>query len=261
MGLLENKIALVTGGGSGIGKAAALAMAREGATVVVAGRTSEKGKETVRLIKDIGGTGLFVKTDVSKPGDVEELIERVAGTYGRLDCAYNNAGVYVQHVAPLADITEDDFDEQMSINLKGVWLCMKYEIRQMLQQGGGVIVNQSSVNGMVGAPRCAHYSAAKHGVIGLTKTAALEYAGSGIRVNAIASGSTRTGMLEQVFQLSFGDLAKGEQRYTAAVPMKRIGAPEEAAEAVVFLCSDHASYITGNIIPVDGGINAGIVRS
>ena len=257
---LENKIALVTGGGSGIGRAAALIFAREGATVVIANRSEENGKETVRLIKENGGAALFVQTDVTKAHEVEALIERIAGTYGRLDCAYNNAGIYVRQVAPLAEISEEDFDEQMSFNLKSVWLCMKYEIKQMQKQGGGAIVNQSSVNGMVGALRSAHYSAAKHGVIGLTKTAAIEYAGAGIRINAVCAGSTKTSMLEKVFQLSFGDIAKGEQRYAAATPMKRIGAPEEIAEVVVFLCSDHASYMTGNIVPVDGGINASIAR-
>ena len=250
MGNLENEVALVTGGTSGIGRATALAFAGEGAKVVVAGRRNEMGEEMVREIFSRGGEAVFVKADVTRAEEVEGLVSEAVATYGRLDCACNNAGTDERAGALTAEMAEEDFDLQIGVNLKGVWLGMKYEIRQMLEQGGGAIVNVSSVNGLNGAPGGSAYSAAKHGVLGLTKSAALEYADDNIRINAVCAGAFDTPMLGRV---SGGDL----DRYAARVPMKRVGRPEEAARAVVWLCSDASSYTTGSSLVVDGGSLAG----
>ncbi len=249
--LLGGKIALVTGGGSGIGKATALVFAREGAKVVVADVAEEGGKETVRLIKEAGGDAIFVKCDVKEAKDAEAMVKKAVDTYSRLDCAFNNAGIGVPGTT--AECTEEDWDRTISINLKGVWLCMKYEILQMLKQGGGVIVNTASAGGLIGTPGVAAYTASKHGVVGLTKTAALEYVKAGIRVNAVCPGSILTPMIEA----SMSAHPELTESVLSKHPIGRFGKPEEIAEAVLWLCSDAASFVVGAAFSVDGGVVAG----
>ena len=246
--LLKGKVALVTGGGSGIGRASALAFAREGARGVVADVVVEGGEETVGMIKKAGGEAIFVKADVAQAAEVEAMVNKAVETYGRLDCAYNNAGI-AGTVVSTADYTEEDWDRVIAINLKGVWLCMKYEIPQMLKQGGGAIVNTSSTLGLVGMGSTSAYAASKHGVAGLTKTAALEYAQKGIRVNAVCPGVISTPMVERIIS----DNPEFEAQVIGVEPVGRKGAPEEVAEAVVWLCSDAASFVTGHPMAVDGG--------
>jgi len=248
---LDGKIALVTGGSSGIGRAAALAFAREGAKVVIADVLIEGSEETVQIIEKSGGQAIFFKTDVSKSDEVEALIKKTAETYGRLDCAFNNAGVGGGRAAT-AKCTEEEWDRVIEINLKGVWLCMKYEIQQMLKQAGGAIVNTASVAGLVGFQGTPAYVASKHGVVGLTKAAALEYATSGIRINAVCPGVIRTPMIDRIVAAR----PQMEEVYTAMHPVGRLGEPEEIAEAVVWLCSDAASFVTGHAMVVDGGLVA-----
>ncbi|MCZ7380046.1 MAG: SDR family oxidoreductase [Candidatus Methanoperedens sp.] len=248
---LEKKVALVTGGGSGIGRACALAFAREGAKVVVADVMERGGEETVQMIQEAGGESIFVKTDVSKKDDVEALVKRTVDTYGRLDCAINNAGIE-GIMAPTADYTEENWNRVININLKGVWLCMKYEIPEMQKQGGGAIVNTASVAGLVGFQGMPAYCASKGGIIQLTKVAALEYAKAGIRVNAVCPGVIRTPMVERVT----GGNPEAEAQFTAMEPIGRMGTPEEIAESVVWLCSDAASFVTGHSMVVDGGLTA-----
>ena len=250
-GRLDNKIALVTGAGSGIGRATALVFAREGAKVVVSDIVVEGGQETVQQIEAAGGEAIFVKADVSQAADVETLVAKTVETYGRLDCAFNNAGIE-GGVKPTIDCTEEEFDRTIAVNLTGVWLCMKYEIQQMLSQGGGTIVNTASAAGLVGFPGLPDYVASKHGVVGLTKTSALEYAKSGIRVNAVCPGVIQTPMVERGAQLSpgFDELAVSME------PVGRFGQPAEIGEAVVWLCSDAASFVTGIPMQVDGGLVA-----
>ncbi len=245
---LEGKVVLVTGGSSGIGRATALVFAREGAKVVVADVLTDDGEETVQKIIDAGGEAIFVKTDVSKAAEVVALVDSAVSTYGRLDCAFNNAGIE-GIIAPTADYTEESWDRVIDVNLKGVWLCMKYEIPQMLKQGSGAIVNTASFLGLVGLQGTPAYCASKGGVIQLTKTAALEYATKGIRINAVCPGVIRTPMLERVT----GGKPELEAQFTALEPVGRMGAPGEVAEAVVWLCSDAASFVTGNSMIVDGG--------
>ena len=245
------KVALVTGGSSGIGRATASAFAGEGANVVVADVLVEGGGETVRMIKEAGGEAIFVKTDVSKATEVEALIKKIVETYGRLDCAINNAGIEGT-MAPTADCTEENWDRTININLKGVWLCMKYEIPQMLKQGGGTIVNTASVAGLVGLQGLPAYCASKGGVVQLTRTAALEYARAGIRVNAVCPGVIRTPMVDRLIAAQ----PEMEEALTAMEPVGRTGKPEEVAEAVVWLCSDAASFVTGHAMVVDGGFVA-----
>jgi len=247
----EDKVALVTGAGSGIGRATALAFAGEGAKVVVADVVVQDGEETVRMIKDAHGQAIFIKTDVSRPDEVEEMVKKTITTYGRLDCACNNAGIN-GGAHTLTRCTEDLWDSVISINLKGVWLCMKYEVLQMRSQGGGSIVNMASMLGLVGAPGSPAYVASKHGVVGLTKSAALEYAGKGIRVNAIAPGNIDTPMNRRLV----ADHPQLETWLVEAEPMGRMGKPEEIAAAVLWLCSDEASFVTGHALAVDGGIVA-----
>jgi NAD(P)-dependent dehydrogenase (short-subunit alcohol dehydrogenase family) len=250
-GLVAGKVALVTGASSGIGRATALAFAREGAKVVVADVTVEGGEETVAQVKKAGGEAIFVKTDVSKAVEVEALVAKAVATYGRLDCAHNNAGI-AGNAKTVVDDTEDNWDRILAINLKGVWLCMKYEIAHMLKQGGGAIVNTASGAGLIGVRRGGAYVASKHGVVGLTKTAALEYAKAGIRVNCVCPGPIDTPMLQGIG----GSNQVVIERMVAAQPGGRLGKPAEIAEAAVWLCSDAASFVTGLPMPVDGGYTA-----
>ncbi len=245
---MTGKVALVTGGGSGIGRATALAFSKEGANVAIADIDAEGGDETVRMIEDEGGKAIFVKTDVSKSSEVEALVKRVIEVYGRLDYAHNNAAVD-QPFGPTHEFPEDLWDDMIAVNLKGVWLCMKYEISRMLEQGGGAIVNTSSIMGLVGGANDSGYAASKFGVVGLTKTAAIEYARSGIRVNAICPGPTRTPLLERGFATG----VETEEQFITALPIGRIADPKEQADAVVWLCSNAASFVTGHIMSVDGG--------
>jgi NAD(P)-dependent dehydrogenase (short-subunit alcohol dehydrogenase family) len=210
------------------------------------------GEATVAQIKQAGGEAIFIQTDVSFAAAVEALMAQAVATYGRIDCAHNNAGIEGAW-AMTAAYPEDAWDRVIAVNLKGVWLCMKYELPHMLRQGGGAIVNTSSLAGLVGARRMSAYVASKHGVAGLTKTAALEYARSGIRINAVCPGIIRTPMVERAFLSRHADL---EDRLASAEPIGRLGTPEEVAEAVVWLCSDAASFVTGHTLSVDGGIYA-----
>jgi NAD(P)-dependent dehydrogenase (short-subunit alcohol dehydrogenase family) len=246
-GMLQDKVALITGGGSGIGRASALVFAREGAKVVLADVVVKGGQETVQIVRKTGGTATFIEADVSKEAQVQGLIHYTVDTYGRLDCAFNNAGI--GHTGTITDCTEDEWDRVMAVNLKSVWLCMKHEIIYLAEHGGGAIVNTSSTAGLVGHPRRAIYTISKHGVIGLTKVAALQYAEKGIRINAVCPGPIRTGLTEPGWR---GD-PQAEARAVSQVPMGRWGRPEEVAEASVWLCSDAASYITGHALVVDGG--------
>ncbi len=251
-GELEGKVGLVTGGTSGIGRETAVLFAKAGAKVVVAGRREVEGNETVELIRAAGGEGLFVKTDVAKATEVEALVQRAVEKFGRLDVAFNNAGIEGVWM-PIVRQSEEDFDRTIGINLKGVWLCLKYEIRQMLKQGGGgAIVNMSSVTGLVGSGGAAAYSASKHGVIGLTKSAALETAKSGIRVNAVCPAVVETPMEKRLFSAP-----PVHKAVLASHPIGRFGRPAEIAEAVVWMCSDRASFMTGQSLVLDGGFLAG----
>jgi NAD(P)-dependent dehydrogenase (short-subunit alcohol dehydrogenase family) len=252
MAAFTGKVAIVTGGSAGIGRATAVAFAREGAKVVVASRRVEEGEETVRLIRQAGSDGLFIKTDVAQAADVRTMVEKTVATYGRLDYAFNNAGVVEPKPGPLVEQTEEAFDQIVNVNVKGVWLSMKYEIPEMLKHGGGAIVNMSSVAGMVGFPGVGIYVASKHAVIGLTKTAALEYSKSGVRVNAVNPAAIETDMLAHVT----GGNAEAMAQMGAMHPIGRIGKPEEVADAVIWLCSDKASFVTGHSLLVDGGLTA-----
>jgi NAD(P)-dependent dehydrogenase (short-subunit alcohol dehydrogenase family) len=249
-GQLTGKVALVTGGASGIGRATALTFAREGAKLIIADLHEDGGHQTVHMITEQGGEAMFVRTDVTQAREVEAMISQTVATYGRLDCAHNNAGIGSRPRVLLHEVAEEDWDRVLNINLKGVWLCMKYEISQMLQQGGGAIVNTASIMGLVGSwSRSGAYNASKHGVVGLTKTAALEYATSGIRVNAVCPGYIRTPLIEAALT-SYPEM---EAQIVARHPVGRMGRPEEIAEAVVWLCSDAASFVTGHTMTVDGG--------
>ena len=243
---LKDKIALVTGAGSGIGRATSLVLAREGATIAVSDIDADGGEETLSAIKDMGGNGMFV------PADVEAMVGAVIQAYGRLDCAYNNAGIEGYWGGRLHEYPEDTFDRLIDINVKGVWLCLKYEIPEMLKQGGGAIVNTASAAGLVGSRRLSVYSASKHAVVGLTKSAALEYAADNIRVNAVCPGIIDTPMMDR--------LVEGRGDYAAAIPTRqpigRKGTPNEVAEAVAWLCTDAASLVTGLAMAVDGAFTA-----
>lgn len=250
------QVALVTGGSSGIGRATALAFAREGASVVIVSRGEARGAAVLEEARSIGAPAEFVRADVSKASEVEAAIARTLSRFGRLDVAVNNAaGIDVGVFKPLADYDESEFDGHIAANLKSVWLCMKHEIAHMVAQGGGAIVNTSSVTGLGGAPHSAFYAAAKAAVIALSKTAALEYAPLRVRVNALVPGAFRTPMLDQVLEkMSPGDPIVAEQRYNKRIPLGRIGRPEEAADVVLWLCSDQATYVTGQAVVVDGGL-------
>jgi len=249
---LEGNVGLVTGGTSGIGRETAILFAKAGVKVVVAGRREKEGEETMELIRAAGGDGLFVKTDVSKASEVEALIRQTVDSFGRLDVAFNNAGIEGVWV-PITRQSEEDWDRTIDINLKGVWLSLKYEIRQMLKQGGGgAIVNMASVTGLVGSAGAGAYSASKHGVIGLTKTAALETAQNGIRINAVCPAVIETPMGDRLFG------APQVHKYVLGChPIGRFGRPLEIAEAVLWMCSDRASFMTGQSLVLDGGFLAG----
>ena len=251
MGQLDGKVALITGAGSGIGRASALAFAREGAKVAVADIVVEGGEETVRMVKEAGGEAFFIKVDVANAADVEAMVNTVVDTYGRIDCAYNNAGIEGR-LASTDEYPEDVFDKVIDINLTGVWLCMKYELPHMLKQGSGAIVNTASGAGLIGVSGMSAYVASKHGVIGLTKTAALEYAKSGIRVNAVCPGLIQTPMVERIT----AEQPQLGEALVAAEPVGRTGKPEEIAESVVWLSSDAASFVTAHSMSVDGGFVA-----
>ena len=245
----EHKVALVTGGSFGIGKATALAFAKNGAKVVLADWV--ENTETMDLIKKEGAEAIFIKCDVSKTKDVKALIQKTIATYGRLDFAYNNAGIE-GNSAPIHECSEENWDKTIGINLKGIWLCMKYEIPEMLKHGKGVIVNCSSVAGLVGFSGLPAYVASKHGIIGLTKTAALECAKLSIRVNAVCPGVIQTPMIDRLT----GKKKESIEQFTALEPMARFGLAEEIANAVIWLCSEEASFVTGVAMPVDGGFVA-----
>jgi len=247
----SGKVAVVTGGTSGIGKAAAIALAQAGANVIVAGRRQAEGEETIRQIQAIGGDGFFVATDVSKEADVQTLIEKTMAHYGRLDIAFNNAGVD-QETTPLPEQTEATYDRIMDINVKGVWLSLKHEIPAMLKNGGGAIVNTTSGLGLVGAVGVPIYVASKHAVEGLTKSVALEYAKQGIRVNAVSPGLIQTEMFDRTVQTN----TELMEYFKTTLPMGRIGTPQEVVNAVLWLCSDASSFVTGQSLTVDGGYTA-----
>jgi NAD(P)-dependent dehydrogenase (short-subunit alcohol dehydrogenase family) len=248
---LSGKVVLITGAGSGIGQATALAAAKQGARVIVSDVAVEGGGETVRLIEEAGGTAIFVKADVSKAAEVEALVERAVGTYGRLDCAVNNAGIEGV-LAPTADYPEGVWDRVLGVNLTGVYLCMKYEIPRMLAAGGGSIVNMASILGLVGFANAPAYTAAKHGVVGLTKAAALEYSARGIRVNALCPAFIETPMVMER-GVEAGTHRDVYEQIAALHPIGRLGRPEEVAEAAIWLCSDAASFVTGHAMAADGG--------
>ena len=245
---LKGKVALVTGGTTGIGRESAIALARAGAKVVVTGRGTERGEATVNSIKKEGGEATFIQADISQAAEVETTIAKTVEIYGSLDCALNNAGTEGK-LAPITELTEENFNQVIDINLKGTWLCLKYEIEQMLKQGGGAIVNTSSGMGEVAMANLSLYCASKHGIMGLTKSLALEYAKQGIRINTIAPGPIDTGMPDR------GTSSKEvlENYISTFVPMGRMGTAPEVAEAVLWLCSDAASFVTGTTIAVDGG--------
>lgn len=243
----EGKVALVTGGSSGIGRAVAVAFAAEGARVALGARRAAEGQETVRLVEQQGSEACFVQTDVSVPEQVRRLVETAVSRFGRLDCAVNNAGIEGTPFVPVTDYSIDVWDQVIDINLKGVFLSMKYEVPHLLKQKDAAIVNVSSVAGLIGGPGGSAYHASKHGVIGLTKAVAMENAAQGLRVNAVCPGVIRTAMAERFF--------RGKEAIVDSLhPMNRTGTPEEAAAAILWLCSPEASFITGQAIPVDGGV-------
>ena len=250
---MENKVVLVTGGGSGIGRASALAFADEGAKVVVSGRRESEGFETVALIKKAGGQGTFIQADVSKEEDVERLVNQTVATYGHLDAAFNNAGIEGEVGKQTHDQTVANYRAVIDTNVLGVLLAMKYEVGAMLKNGGGAIVNNASVGGLIGFPGVSVYVASKHAVLGLTKSAALEYAKQGARVNAVSPGGIETPMLNR---FTGGPGTQFFDQLAGMHPIGRLGRPEEIAEAVLWLCSDKASFVTGLSLTADGGWTA-----
>lgn len=252
MGIVSDKVALVTGSGAGIGRATALQFASEGARVVVSDIHRADGDETVALIKDAGGKAVFIPCDVAQPDAAASLVAETVETFGRLDCACNNAGIEGT-IAPLADQKIEDFDKVIAVNLRGVFMCLQAEIRQMLANGGGSIVNLASVAGLIGFPGLAPYVATKHGVNGLTKNAALEYGKNAIRVNSVCPGGIDTRMLDSLASQATAGAQTSKEMMDPLHPIGRIGTPQEVAELIVWLCSTRASFVTGANIPVDGG--------
>jgi len=252
-GMLEGKTALITGGGRGIGRATALLFAREGARVAAADMSAAGAAETVSMINAKGGQAISIEVDVTRPEQVAAMFKTAIAAFGRLDCAFNNAGIAGYQVGAAgkktADWSEEAFDRMIAVNLKGVWLCMRGELEQMAKQGGGAIVSTASIAGLVGIQTSSAYVAAKHGVVGLTKTAAIEYAPNGIRVNSVCPGYIETDMTRDT-------MARRGEQILAQVPFKRMGKAEEIAEMVCWLCSDRASYVTGANYNVDGGVIA-----
>jgi A-factor type gamma-butyrolactone 1'-reductase (1S-forming) len=251
VGALDGKVALVTGASSGLGEAAATMMAREGAQVVLAARREDKGLAVEHAINEAGGRALFVRTDVTSRSDIVTLVDRTLSTFGRLDCAVNNAGVVGPVNVPVADIEEDEWDELMNVNLRAVWMCMKFEIPAMLAGGSGSIVNVSSIYGYKPSPvGHAPYAASKHAVIGLTKTAAIDYAAQGLRLNVVAPGFSHSEMIDPSIEAMPDVLNDVISRHSA---MNRLGEGHETAAAITWLCSDAASFVNGSVLTVDGG--------
>lgn len=250
--IFNNKVALVTGGSFGIGKATAIAFAKRGAAVIVADWVEDAQHETMNEIKKAGAEGIFIKCDVSDSSDVKNLFDKAIERFGKIDYAFNNAGIEGE-TANTHECTEANWNKTIGVNLSGVWLCMKNEIFHMLKNGGGAIVNCASVAGLNGFAGLPAYVATKHGIVGLTKTAALEYAKENIRVNAVCPGVIHTSMIDRIT----GNDKEVEKQFTAMEPIGRMGNPEEVAEAVIWLCSDAASFVTGVAMPVDGGFTTG----
>lgn len=244
--IFQNKVAIVTGGSFGIGRAAAIAFAARGAKVVIADWVEDS--ETLNIIKSAGGDAIFIQCDVSDDASVKMMVNKTIEQYGRLDYAFNNAGVEGLS-APTHECTNENWEKTVGVNLKGVWYCMKYEIPHMLKQGKGAIVNNASIAGLVGFPNIPAYVASKHGVVGLTKNAALEYAKSGIRVNTVCPGVIKTPMIDRFT----GKNKEVEKQFETMEPIGRMGQPEEVAQAVIWLCSDASSFVTGHSMAVDGG--------
>ena len=248
----DGKVAIVTGGSFGIGRAAAVAFAARGANVVIADWLEDKEQNTLKQIKAAGGKGIFLTCDVSKSDQVKAMVDKAVATFGRLDFAFNNAGIEGD-TANTHECSEENWEKTINVNLKGTWLCMKYEIPYMLQQGKGAIVNCASVAGLIGFTGLPAYVVSKHGVVGVTKTAALEYAKQNIRINAVCPGVIHTDMIDRIT----GKDKEVEKQFVSMEPVGRMGMPQEVAEAVIWLCSDAASFVTGHSMPVDGGWIAG----